>query len=204
MHITTIQLEDVLTHPEYISIHQMPGIHLDLRYAGEDNFIGHNLYGDFDGGLLHSQAASQLARAAHRLQAERPGWRLRVLDALRPGRVQRLLWDRVKGTPQHIYVADPARGSIHSFGMAVDVTLEDECGQEQDLGTRFDDFTLLAQPAQERQMLQAGLLDHQQLELRQLLRDCMQQAGFHGIASEWWHFEAADSGWIRANMLLVE
>ncbi|XLM23276.1 D-alanyl-D-alanine dipeptidase, partial [Chromobacterium piscinae] len=67
-------------------------------------------------------------------------------DALRPGRVQRVLWDIVKDTPQRVYVADPARGSIHSFGMAVDLTVEDGQGRELDLGTGFDDFTERAQP----------------------------------------------------------
>jgi len=199
-----IRLEEVSQHPEFVSIHALPGIHLDLRYAGPANFIGHALYQGFDGGVLHRQAARQLEQAAERLQRERPGWRLRVLDALRPGRVQQVLWEKVRGTAQHIYVADPARGSIHSFGMAVDVTLDDEHGCEVDMGTPFDDFSLRAQPDHEAQMLACGMLDNLQLANRRLLRNCMLPAGFHGIASEWWHFDAADKSWIRANMLRVE
>ena len=58
-----------------------------------------------------------------RLADVAPGHRLLVLDALRPHRVQIELWDFLDGTGLRQYVADPARGSIHSFGMALDVTL---------------------------------------------------------------------------------
>ena len=60
-----------------------------------------------------------------------------MLDALRPQRVQEALWAALQGTPAACYLAPPERGSIHSFGMAVDVTLIDADGAEFDMGTRL-------------------------------------------------------------------
>lgn len=200
----TIRLEELASHPEYVSIEGMAGVRLDLRYASADNFVGRDLYGPSARALLHSAAAERLARAAGEMASRRAGHRLRVFDALRPGRVQRVLWDIVKDTPQRIYVADPARGSIHSFGMAVDITAEDAEGRELDMGTGFDDFTERAQPQREEEMLARGLLSDAQLANRRLLRACMEAAGFRGIATEWWHFEAADRDWVRTHMRLIE
>ncbi|MDF0606735.1 M15 family metallopeptidase [Neisseriaceae bacterium TC5R-5] len=200
----SITLEQLAVHPEYVAIAHLPGVSVDLRYATADNFIGHDLYGGAVAAYLHRQAASQLVQAVAHLQQVRPGWRLRVFDALRPARVQRVLWDKVKDTEQQIYVANPARGSIHSFGMAVDVSLEDEAGVSVDMGTDFDDFSLRAQPQYEAQMLAEGLLSTTQVAHRELLRQCLFAAGFIGIATEWWHFEAADRQWVRDNMCLVE
>jgi D-alanyl-D-alanine dipeptidase len=72
---------------------------------------------------LHRRAAAGLEQAVARLAEVAPGHRLLVLDALRPHRVQIELWDFLDGTGLRQYVADPARGSIHSFGMALDATL---------------------------------------------------------------------------------
>ncbi|WP_434630259.1 M15 family metallopeptidase [Chromobacterium sp. CV08] len=199
-----ISLEDLAGDPEYVPIADIDGVRLDLRYACADNFVGRDLYGGAVPALLHRRAAERLRLAARELDRLWPGYRLRIFDALRPGRVQRVLWDIVKDTPQRIYVADPARGSIHSFGMAVDLTLEDERGLELDMGTGFDDFTELAQPQRERQMQADGLLSGPQLANRLLLRGCMERVGFHGIATEWWHFEAAERDWVRAHMRRVE
>ncbi|WP_043617239.1 M15 family metallopeptidase [Chromobacterium violaceum] len=200
----TIRLEELENHSEYVSIAGMAGVRLDLRYASDDNFVGRDLYGPSAHALLHREAARRLARAERELASRRAGYRLRVFDALRPGRVQRVLWDIVKDTPQRIYVADPARGSIHSFGMAVDITVEDGQGRELDMGTGFDDFTERAQPQREAEMLERGLLSDAQLDNRLLLRGCMVAGGFRGIATEWWHFEAADRDWVRAHMRLIE
>ncbi|OBU85629.1 M15 family metallopeptidase [Chromobacterium subtsugae] len=200
----TMAMEALAAHPEYVSIAGIDGLSLDLRYAGSDNFVGRDLYGGTACALLHRRAAGKLAAAARELRRRLPGHRLRIFDALRPGRVQRVLWEIVKDTPQRIYVADPARGSIHSFGMAVDLGIEDGEGRELDMGTGFDDFTELAQPQREAEMRAAGRLSEAQLANRLLLRGCMEAAGFRAIATEWWHFEADDRDWVRAHMRLIE
>lgn len=199
-----LPFEQLAGHDQFVSLHDMGELALDLRYAGPDNFVGRNLYAGFDGAFLHRQAADKLCRAAALLAQRRPGWRLRVLDALRPARVQRVLWAEVEGTPMEIYVANPALGSIHSFGMAVDVTLQDETGREVDMGTPFDDFTELAQPQCETAMCDAGRLSLAQLEHRLLLRQCMLDAGFRNILTEWWHFDGGERQHIRHTFALVE
>ena len=91
-----IRMEELAAHPEYLSIADIDGVRLDLRYACANNFVGRNLYGDAAPALLHRRAAEQLSQAARALSLQRPGYRLRVFDALRPGRVQRVLWDIVR------------------------------------------------------------------------------------------------------------
>ena len=123
---------------------------------------------------------------------------LLVLDALRPQRVQEQLWEALQGTELLGYLANPVRGSIHSFGMAVDITLVDRDGQELDMGTPFDDLTERSHPALESAMLLRGELSATQIANRQLLRDAMHEGGFKGINSEWWHFDCGDRDVVRA------
>ena len=132
---------------------------MDLRYASVRNFVGRDLYGALDCAWLHRQAAAGVERAVARLAETAPGHRLLVLDALRPHRVQIQLWDHLDGTGLRQYVADPARGSIHSFGMALDATLIDAEGRELDMGTGFDEMTELSHPQFEARHLASGAAD---------------------------------------------
>jgi zinc D-Ala-D-Ala dipeptidase len=95
------------------------------------------------------------------------------------------------------------RGSIHSFGMAVDVTLVDASGRELDMGTKFDDLTERSHPALEEGFLAHGDLAKAHVENRKLLREIMREAGWHGINTEWWHFDGGDRQRIRADYLRV-
>lgn len=200
----TIPLEALSEHDDYVSIRGIPHVRIDLRYGSSKNFVGRDLYGSYDGAILHRHAAALLRDAAALLQRYQPGWRLLVLDALRPGRAQRELWAAVEGTPDALYVVNPVRGSIHSFGMAIDVTLEDTNGVELDMGTPFDDFTLLSHPAHEAEHLADGQLSPAQHANRLLLRRCMTEAGFATISTEWWHFDAADKAMIRETFRLID
>ena len=137
------------------------------------------------------------------LAAQRPGVTALVLDALRPQRVQQQLWDALAGTDLQMYLADPVRGSIHSFGMALDITLLDERGRELDMGTGFDDLSQRSHPALEPQLLASGELTREQVANRQLLRDAMRQAGFQGINTEWWHFDCGDRVDVRKRFTRV-
>ena len=104
----------------------------------------------------------------------------------------------MQGTDLLQYLAPPARGSIHSFGMAVDVTLVDMRGRELDMGTPFDDLSERSHPALESALLARGELRVLHVENRQLLRDAMRHGGWIGINSEWWHFDCGDREVIRA------
>ena len=194
----TIASEELAGHGAFRHLSTLAGIAVDLRYAGPDNFVGRDLYGPYDCAWLHMDAASALQRAVAYLAGARPGMRMLVLDAVRPQRVQQALWDTLAGTGLQMYLADPLRGSIHSFGMALDVTLLDAAGAELDMGTGFDDMTELSHPALEEGFLANGDLTAQQVANRTLLRGAMLQAGFVGINTEWWHFDCGDRDLVRA------
>lgn len=190
--------EDIAGSPEFRHLTSIDGIAIDLRYATANNFVGRDLYSPFDCAWLHRDAAEALERVVAWLKEHRPGWTALVLDALRPQRVQQQLWDALEGTGLQMYLANPARGSIHSYGMALDITLLDEQGRELDMGTGFDDMTDLSHPALEEGFLAAGKLTEQQVANRRLLRDAMLGAGFVGINTEWWHFDCGDRELVRA------
>ena len=191
--------EDIASSPEFRHLSTIRGIAVDLRYASPDNFVGRDLYSPFDCAWLHRDAAAGLENAVAWLAAQRPGLTALVLDALRPQRVQQQLWDALDGTGLRMYLADPERGSIHSFGMALDITLLDERGRELDMGTGFDDLSERSHPALEAALLARGELTPAQVANRQLLRNAMTQAGFVGINSEWWHFDCGDRELVRRN-----
>jgi zinc D-Ala-D-Ala dipeptidase len=189
---------------EFCEIAKIPGVFVDLRYATTNNFTGEVLYDKSAKPLLHRHAAQKLKIAVQIVKAAHPDWNLLVLDALRPRSVQRRLWDFVKDTPKEIYVANPDRGSIHNFGLAVDLTLADENGRELDMGTPFDSFEELAQPRHEDKFFSEGLLNAQQLANRRLLRAAMTEAGFITIPHEWWHFNSCDFAEATSKYQIVE
>jgi zinc D-Ala-D-Ala dipeptidase len=199
-----MRCEDIASHPDFRHLPALPGLSVDLRYAGEDNFVGRNLYGTMDCAWLHHLAARGLQEAVALLEREAAGHRLRVLDALRPHRVQVLLWDHLEGTDLRQYVADPAHGSIHSFGMALDATLVDAHGRELDMGSGYDEMNELSHPRLEAQHLETGQLTPQQVRNRELLRSVMLRSGFQGISNEWWHFEMLDRQHVRRHFTRVE
>jgi D-alanyl-D-alanine dipeptidase len=191
-------ISDIASCPDFRHLSSVAGIAIDLRYATAHNFVGRDLYSPYDCAWLHREAAAALERVVAWLAEHRPGHTALVLDALRPQRVQQQLWDALAGTGLQRYLAEPARGSIHSFGMALDITLLDAAGQELDMGTGFDDLTERSHPALEPAMLARGEITREHIANRQLLRDAMEHAGFAGISSEWWHYDFGDRALVRA------
>lgn len=192
-----IPCETVSDHPDFVHLSQLTSVDYALRYATPVNFAGHKLYGDIDCAWLHHEAARGVAQAAGWLQRQRPGYRLLILDALRPQRVQEELWDLFSGTPFEEYLAHPERGSIHSYGMAVDVTLVDPQGEVCDMGSEFDDLSELSHPQLDSEHLALGSLSEGQVRERGWLRAAMRAGGFRGINSEWWHFDYGDRHAVR-------
>jgi D-alanyl-D-alanine dipeptidase len=190
-------IEDLASHTGFRHLSSISGLAVDLRYGSPNNFVGRDLYGALDCAWLHKDAADALENALTALKTEQPSLTMLVLDALRPQRVQEALWAALEGTPLTMYLANPVAGSIHSFGMAVDITLLDHSGQELDMGTPFDDLTELSHPAYEAKFLSEGKLTQQQLSNRALLRKAMTTNGFQGISTEWWHFDCGDRRRVR-------
>jgi zinc D-Ala-D-Ala dipeptidase len=199
----TLPCEQVAQHPDYRSLESIRGISVDLRYGSPNNFVNKDVYAPLDCRWLHKDAAGALERTVEWLTLHAPAVRLLVLDALRPQRAHEVLYAAVKGTEFNLYLAEPTRGSIHSFGMAVDVTLTNLSGVELDMGTPFDDFSELSHPARESAWLDAGTLTRAQVESRQLLRNAMAHGGFKGINTEWWHFDCGDRLTVRAEFARV-
>lgn len=176
-----------------VNVQQMDStIAVDLRYSTEDNFMGADVYGDFDKCYLQPDVAEKLILAQSFLRSKFPAYRLVIFDAVRPRSIQQRMWDmldvpigeRVK------YVSNPKLGSLHNFGAAVDVSILDESGVALDMGTPFDHFGELAFPTKEKQMLEEGKLTEEQIANRKLLREVMHKAGFFNIQTEWWHFNS--------------
>jgi D-alanyl-D-alanine dipeptidase len=203
-----IRIEDIASHPSFRRLDTIAGIAVDLRYAGSNNFDGRVLYRGIDCAWLRVEAAQGLAKAAAWLGAHHRNLRLLVLDALRPQRVQEAIWRDVAGTPAQLYFADPALGSIHSYGMAVDVTLLDIAhgtpGRELDMGSGFDEASQRSHPALEDAQLAAGAITSEHVASRQILRRAMHAGGFSGIPTEWWHFNHGDVRHVRARFPRVD
>jgi D-alanyl-D-alanine dipeptidase len=175
---------------DFEALGRLAGLRADPRYAGRDNVLGRRVPGALDGLLLHPLAAAKLRAALRILRARRPGLRLLAYDGLRRVKAQKALWALVEGTDQERYVADPAKGSMHNLGLALDCSLCDARGRELDMGTGFDAFTPLAQPRLEARFVKSGRLSRGALRNRLALRDVMQRAGWIQRHDEWWHYDA--------------
>ncbi|MEP0918916.1 M15 family metallopeptidase [Leptolyngbya sp. DQ-M1] len=157
-----------------------PRIALDIRYATTNNFVKRKLYPQARC-ILRASVAQQLSQVQTNLEKE--GLGLKVYDCYRPLSIQKRLWEIV---PDERYVANPAKGSRHNRGAAVDVTLIDRTGKELPMPTQFDDFT-------ERASRSYTDLPAPVLKNRQLLENAMVRAGFIPLSTEWWHFDG--KGW---------
>ena len=157
-----------------------PGFDVDvtLAYATEANLTGQPVYRNAEC-WLHREAADKLAAA---IALARPlGLRLRIFDALRPVEAQWALW---KARPDPEFLADPRRGSPHSRGVAVDLTLLDG-DRELEMGTPFDAFTPLSHHGRTDVSAEAQ-------RNRLLLMGLMTSAGWDFYRNEWWHYQLFD------------
>jgi zinc D-Ala-D-Ala dipeptidase len=178
--------------PESIFMSQLPSwarlvdirtvnrnIRLDIRYATTNNFLKRKLYSTAKC-ALRSSVAQKLGKVQTDL--EKIGLGLKVYDCYRPFSVTKQMWEVL---PDPNYVANPARGSRHNRGAAIDLTLVDRTGKELEMPTPYDDFTTKA-----HRNYAGG--SAQSRKNRQLLEDAMKKQGFIGISTEWWHFDSED------------
>lgn len=149
-----------------------------LSYAGVDNFMGRAVYRSDAAAYLHADAAICFGRAIE--MARILSMRFVLYDAYRPQEAQELLWHH---TPDPEFITDPKRGSPHSRGVAVDVTLKDmTSGKILDMGTAFDAFTPQSHHGSDG-------LSQEAMRNRFMLLGLMVSAGFDYFRNEWWHYQ---------------
>jgi D-alanyl-D-alanine dipeptidase len=152
----------------------------DIAYATANNFTAKAVYAR-SACFLHEDAAICLEKAIH--FAAELGLRLKIFDAYRPPEAQFILWEH---TPDPDFLADPNKGSPHSRGVAVDLTLINAQGEELDMGTAFDAFTPLSHHG-------AADIHTEAKKHRLLLLGIMTSAGFDFYRNEWWHYQLFNS-----------
>lgn len=169
--------------PELVDLATLDAtIHFDIRYATTNNFLGSVFYSTAHA-FLQRPAAEALLRAARTLRAR--GYGLLIHDGYRPWFVTKTFWD---ATPPALrwLVADPARGSRHNRGCAVDLTLYDlRTGRPIDMGGTYDETT-------ERSYPDYPVTTDLERWHRDVLRQAMEDGGFTRVPNEWWHFDYRD------------
>jgi len=163
-----------------------------IRYADSSNFTGKPIYRGLKKCYLQNLAAEKLKKANELLKSEFPQLRFLIWDCARPLSAQKRLWNEAPLTKAEKwkYLSNPDQGSVHNFGLAIDLTLADSSGRMLDMGTDFDYFGEAAQPIREVESVMQGIISESALKNRKLLRKIMRRAGFSYIPHEWWHFNA--------------
>jgi zinc D-Ala-D-Ala dipeptidase len=159
-----------------------PTIKLDIRYATTNNFLGTPVYTQARA-FLQRPAAEALLRAHHELKAL--GYGLIIHDGYRPWYVTKIFWDAVP-EDKRIFVANPAAGSMHNRGCAVDLSLYDlKTGKEVKMPSGYDEMT-------DRSYADYAGGTADERDRRALLRQAMEKQDFKVIPKEWWHFDYKD------------
>lgn len=153
-----------------------PDFVYELKYATPDNFLKQAVY-DCGECYLRKSTAEALVKANEAFK--QLGYRIKLFDCYRPLSVQKKMWKILPGTH---YVANPAKGSKHNRGAAVDLTLVDVQGKELNMGTPFDFFGKEAHHTYTQHSKEV-------LENRKLLKETLDKYNFKSIYSEWWHYE---------------
>ncbi len=163
-------------------VHLDPTIRLDIRYATENNFAKRKVYTQARA-FLQRPAAEAVVRANKKLQKE--GYGLLIFDGYRPWSVTKIFWD-ITPREKRNFVANPAKGSKHNRGCAVDLSLYDlKTGKEVVMPSEYDEFS-------ERAYAKYKGGTAQETARRELLRRVMESEGFQVNPEEWWHFDYKD------------
>ena len=147
----------------------------DMKYATEDNFLKTKVY-DCAECFLRLKTVKALIEANKKFIEK--GYKIKIFDCYRPLDIQKKMWTIVSNPK---YVANPAKGSIHNRGGAIDITLVDSSGAELDMGTTFDFFGIEASHNYPN-------ISETVKQNRILLKTLMTNSGFNSFDSEWWHY----------------
>lgn len=170
----------------------------------EKNYFRENYYNGLDKAYLRKEVAIKLSDAQKILRTKHPKYSLLILDAARPRSVSKKMYVKMKGTKFEKYVANPKKGSMHNYGIAVDITIVDENSKEIDMG--FSPFrkSKLELYWQFAKLKMGFKLNKEQAENRKILSDTMKRAGFLPLTLEWWHFNGMPKDEARKKYQIIE
>ncbi|MBI5856947.1 MAG: M15 family metallopeptidase [Sphingobacteriales bacterium] len=162
----------------------IPDIVYDLRYATTNNFMQRLMYPE-NTSITFMRLPAAIALQKIQEELSQNGLGLKIFDVYRPYSVTVKFWELVHDKR---YVANPAKGSGHNRGIAVDLTIINlKTGKELDMGTGFDNFSDTAHHTFTR-------LPEEVLQNRELLKSTMEKYGFKAFETEWWHYYLVDGG----------
>ena len=168
------------------------------------NYFRENYYSDLKKAYLRKEVAAKLSKAQKILKAKHPKYSLEILDAARPRSVSQLMYNKMKGTKFERYVANPKKGSMHNYGIAVDITIVNEAGEELDMGfSPFRKSTVELYWMFAKKKLGAQLSAEQKMN-RKTLAEVMTKAGFIPLSFEWWHFNGLPKNEARKRYQIIE
>jgi len=157
-------------------------LHLDIRYATNNNFVGRPVYKEARA-FLQRPAAEALIKANRELRSL--GYGLVIFDGYRPWSVTKTFWD-ITPADKKKFVANPRDGSRHNRGCAIDVSLYDLATEKEvRMPSAYDEMSVRAYPD-----YHGGT--EEQRRMRDLLRRTMEANGFKVYEYEWWHFDFKD------------
>jgi D-alanyl-D-alanine dipeptidase len=180
-------------------------IKVDLVNSDSDkNFFEEDFYNGLNKAYLRNNVAIKLSKAQQILKKEKPKYSLQVLDAARPRSVSRAMYEKMKGTRFERYVANPEKGSMHNYGIAVDITIVDENGIKIDMGpSPF--YSSQAEIYWQYFLKKVGFdISTEQKESRALLKRVMSKAGFYPLSYEWWHFNGMKKEDARSTYSIID
>lgn len=147
----------------------------NMKYATADNFLKAKVY-DCEACFLRLKTVNALIEVNKKFMKK--GFKIKIFDCYRPLDIQKKMW-KIVSNPE--YVANPAKGSVHNRGAAVDITLVDAAGKELNMGTSFDFFGIEASHNYPNVSMEVK-------KNRILIRTLMTSNGFNSFDSEWWHY----------------
>ena len=170
---------DSSANNEMVDIKKLiPSIILDLRYATANNFMNYKLYYNATTTYMRKQPANGLLLVQKLLNEK--GLGIKIFDAYRPYSITKKMWELIQDVR---YVANPAQGSGHNRGVAIDLTIIDlKTNKELNMGTGYDNFTDSAHHSF------TPYFSAEIIANRTLLLTTMMNAGFKKFDTEWWHY----------------
>ena len=199
------EIEERFVQAGLIDIHAVDeSIKVNLVNSDPDkNFFRENFYDGLNKAYLRREVAHKLSNAQKYLKSKFPEYSLLIMDAARPASVSKSMHNKVKGTRFERFVANPKGGSMHNYGIAIDVTILDDNGKEIDMGISpfyRSDLAIYWNYAKFR----IFGLNNAQKENRKLLSDVMKKAGFTPLSFEWWHFNGMSKDTARKEFHIIK